>query len=477
MTTQELLFLSVTELGKLIQNRELSPVELTQAHLEQIDRLDGTLRAYITVTREEALGAAKDAEEAIRRGSYLGPLHGIPFAVKDQIYTQGIRTTACAKFLSDFVPQEDATVVTRLKEAGGVLLGKLNMTELALGGGAIFNYGVPRNPWNPDYYPGSSSCGSGIAPAAGMAVFTLGEDTGGSIRNPANMCGIVGLRPTQGRVSRHGVVPAIWSADTLGPLARTVEECALVLRAIAGHDHRDSLTSQVPVPDYRSFLDGDVQGMRLGVVKELMESDLIHPEVRQAFQEAVRLFSGLGASVEEVSIPLTSHAGTIYLAGLEPEISLSPHLQWLRTRWHEYGYGSRTRVAAAALMPAAIFNKGMRARTLLRNQVLEALQRVDVLLSSSSPAPPPTIEEETAKMQGDLRTRTYMGPRHYTSVHSLASVPALTILMGFSSQGLPLGLQIAGRPFEEGTVFKVAHVYEQATPWHTRRPPLAAPVT
>ncbi|RPH83988.1 MAG: hypothetical protein EHM88_05390, partial [Candidatus Rokuibacteriota bacterium] len=299
------LFLGAARLAALVRARQVSPVELVQAYLDRIDRLDGRLHAYITVTGDGALDAARRAEAAGRSGG-LGPLHGVPFAVKDQFATRGVRTTAGSRILADHVPDEDATVVARLVAAGGILLGKLNLTEFALGGTIHFPFGQPRNPWNTDHDTGGSSAGSAVAVAAALCAVSLGEDTGGSVRTPASWCGVAGHRPTWGLVSRHGCIPLSWSLDAPGPLGRTVEDCALVLGVIAGADARDALTARRPVPDYRSALTGDVRGLRVGVIRELTDGVETDPEVHDAVMAAAGVLGALGAKVEPVSVPLVT---------------------------------------------------------------------------------------------------------------------------------------------------------------------------
>ena len=310
MELSRLPFLPVSELAGLIESKEVSPVEATQAYLERIESVDSKINSYITVCREEALEAAQEAEGAILKGNYLGPMHGIPIAVKDQIFTKGIRTTAGSTILWDFVPEEDATVITNLREAGAVLLGKLNLSEFARGGNFYHPAGTPRNPWNLDHNPGFSSSGSGAATAAFLCATSLGEDTGGSTRIPAAFCGMVGLRPTWGRVSRYGVLPVSWSMDAVGPISRTAEDCAITLGVIAGYDSKDPYTWQMPVPDYREGLNGDIKGIKVGVLKEGVDADGLHPEIRDAVLKAVDVLEEAGVILEEVSIPLVEQAGT-----------------------------------------------------------------------------------------------------------------------------------------------------------------------
>jgi len=317
--TDELAFASASRQAALMREKRLSSVELVTAYLERIERLDGRLRAFITVCGESALVDAKRAESEAAKGQWRGPLHGIPFAVKDQLDTAGILTTSGSALLRSHVPTEDSTVMARLIQAGGILIGKLNLTEFALGGTLRFPYGQPRNPWNDEHDPGGSSSGSGIAAAAALCSITLGEDTGGSVRSPASYCGAVGLRPTWGRVSRHGCFPAAWSMDQVGPLTRTVEDAALVLGLIAGYDERDPTTSRSAVPDYRAALNAGVKQLRIGVLTELVDGADTHPEVRGAVREAARALAGLGAHVEDISLPLIPHAGGVFMALCDSE--------------------------------------------------------------------------------------------------------------------------------------------------------------
>src|SRR5262249_19596660 len=303
-TPDDLAFASVAHVVRLVHDRQLSPVELLRIYLDRIERHDGALRAYITVLGDAALEAARRAEAGVMNGGPLGPLHGVPYAVKDQFATTGVRTTLGSRLLEHHVPSETATVVSRMQAAGGILLGKLNLTEFALGGTQQFPFGQPRNPWNLEHDPGGSSSGSGIAVAAGLCAASLGEDTGGSVRSPASFCGVVGLRPTWSRVSRHGSFPLSWSMDPPGPLAPTVADVACLLQVIAGYDPKDALSSREPVPDYaRSLADG-VRGLRIGMIRELTFGPETEDEVKTAIVEAARRLGELGAVIEEVSLPL-----------------------------------------------------------------------------------------------------------------------------------------------------------------------------
>ena len=310
MDQSSLPFLTVAELARLIESREVSPVEVTQAYLDRIDQLDFKFNAYLAVSRREAMQAARDAEDSIARGEYLGPMHGIPVAVKDQFWTQGIRSTGGTRILADFVPDEDATIIANLKRAGAVLLGKTNMTEFAMGAG-FERFSPPRNPWNLDRRTGGSSGGSGAATAAFLCATSLGEDTGGSIRFPATWCGLVGHRPTWGLVSRYGVMTGVWSMDTAGPISRTVEDAAITLSAIAGRDERDPYTWERPVPDFRAGLNGNIEGLRIGLITEQIDEETTATDTRDAVLRALGVLGEMGAVVEEVSIPLTAHGAVL----------------------------------------------------------------------------------------------------------------------------------------------------------------------
>ncbi len=464
MDHQDIPFLTTAELADLIRDREVSPVEATTAYLDRIDSLNFKFNSYLTVCRKEAIAAAQEAERVIAQGEYLGPMHGIPVAVKDQIWTRGIRTTIGSRLMADFVPDEDATSIANLKKAGAVVLGKTNLTEFALG--ASQRYSFNRNPWDLDRFTGGSSGGSGSATAAFLCSTSLGEDTGGSIRRPAAWCGIVGLRPSWGRVSRYGVAAGSWSMDQVGPISRTVEDAAITLGAIAGHDPRDAYTWNVPVPDYRDALGGDLSGVRVGAIRELIDSDIVDPEVRNGIVAAGAMLQELGATVEDVSLPMTVHGGTLAAGLINVEASMT-YRDWIRERLHELGHANRIGLLTGSIMPAQAYYKVQKLRELVRREVLGALESYDVLIlpTSKSCAPlvgdEPTItSKEMARDQPPVMTRPF----------NLAGAPAISINCGFNSQGLPIGLQIGGRPFDEATVLKVAHAYEQATPWHTMRP-------
>ena len=466
MDRADIPFLTVAELGELIRSGEVLPVEATEAYLERVNALNGDIRAYLTVTDDLARQAARDAEAEIAGGQYRGPLHGIPLAVKDQIYTEGIRTTGGSPVFDEFVPEYDATVIARLKEAGAVLLGKLNMTEFATTG-LSHQFDPPRNPWARDRSSGGSSSGSGAATAAFMCAASLGEDTGGSVRFPAAWCGLAGLRPTWGLISRFGVMPGVRSMDTIGPLGRTVEDCAIVLQAIAGHDPQDRMSRQEALPDYRSSLTGDVSGLRIGILREVFYHSSVDGEMGKAIFDAGNVLSRLGADVNEVSVPMAAHAGPIN-GGIRVEAPTT-YRSLLLDRPHDIAHDNRIGYMVNAILPSTYYYKAVQLRTLLRAQILQTLEDVDLLLlpTVGVPAQPLTPDPQITGPENVNRT-----PYLLTTVPSLANIPALAVPCGFSEDGLPLSLQIAGRPFDEATVLRAGHAYEQATEWHTRRPPV-----
>ena len=471
MDKSQIPFLPAMELAALIRSREVSPIEATEAYLERIEQVDGNLNSYITVTRGPALEAARQAEQEIAAGNYRGPLHGIPVAVKDQFNTEGILTTGGSTILKDFVPDEDATVIANLKQAGSVLLGKLNMSEFAMGDAFHHPYGRPRNPWDLGRNPGTSSSGSGAATAAFLCATSLGEDTGGSIRGPAAFCGLVGIRPTWGRVSRYGMLGSTWSMDAAGPISRTVADCAATLGAIAGHDPNDPYTWNVPVPNYLEGLDRGIQGLRVGVVADRVNAEVVDPEVREAVGRAVGLLGELGAVVKEVSIPLIAQSAAISTAVIYTDAA-SVHRQGIEDHLKEYDHNIQVRLLAGSVLPAQAHQKAVRLRHLLRQHILEALETVDVLVMPSSSAPATPLPESAGVSSKKEFLEMLGGRRSFTAPFNLASVPALSINCGFTEASLPVGLQIAGRPFEEATLFRAAHAYEQATDWNTRRPPV-----
>lgn len=468
--TGDLALMTATELGDLIGRKAVSPVEAVQAVLGRIEAVDGRLHAYLTLPADEALRAAKEAEAEIAVGRRRGPLHGVPVAVKDNIATGGVRTTAGSRILADWVPAQDATIVERLRAAGAILLGKLHLSEFAYGAtGMNSHYGAPVNPWGKDRIPGGSSSGSAVAVAASLSPVALGTDTGGSIRLPASLCGIVGLKPTYGRVSRFGVFPLSWSLDHAGPMTRSVADAALLLQVIAGHDPRDPSSSRAPVPDYGRALDGDIRGIRVGVLSGHF-AEAIDPEVGRAVAGAVKVLRGLGASPETVELRQMGHAAAVYYPIVSSE-GLAVHERWVRTRLQDYGTETRARLFLGLPILAAQYLQAQRARIPLRREVDAALQRVDVLMGATIPIAAPGLDQEAVVIDGvpeDLRSAL----SRFTRPFNLTGHPVISVPCGFNREGLPIGLQIAGRSFDEATVLRVAYAYEAAAGWQGRRAPV-----
>jgi aspartyl-tRNA(Asn)/glutamyl-tRNA(Gln) amidotransferase subunit A len=463
MPSGELHYLSIEELAPRLERRELSPVEVVEAALRRVEQLDGQLGAFITVTAEQARAEARQAEQEIGRGEYRGPLHGIPISLKDLYQTAGLRTTAGSKILADHVPTEDATTVTRLRQAGAISIGKTNLHEFAFGPTGINpHYATTRNPWDRERVPGGSSGGSGVAVAVGMGCMSMGSDTGGSIRIPAALCSTVGLKPTYGRVSRWGVFPLAYSADHCGPLTRTVRDAAYVLDAIAGHDLRDPASSPLPVPDVGRALSGHVRGMRAGVLSELSEG--AEPEVLAAFEAAVRQLGELGLEIEPVSVPAAVPALAASSGILFAEAG-AIHQRWLAERPEDYGPDVRSRVEMGALLPAVHYIKSQQTRSAVLAAFAPVWERFDVLLSPTLPIVAPLISDS---LDNGIRGQLTANTRLYNVLGS----PVCALPCGFSAAGLPIGLSIAGRSFDEATVLDVALAYEQATDWHKRRPPV-----
>lgn len=471
MNNQELCFLTLAEQARLIGSREVSPVEVVDSTLRQIEQVDGRVNGFITVTAESARSAAREAEREIARGGYRGPLHGIPIALKDLFYTRGLRTTAGSRILRDFVPDEDATVVTRLRDAGAVMVGKTNMHEWAFGAtNTNPHFGDVHNPWDMDRVSGGSSGGSAAAVAACMASAALGSDTGGSIRIPAALCGVVGLKPTYGRVSRYGAIPCAWSLDHVGPLCRTAEDAAIVMSAIAGADPRDPASSREPVPDYRADLSRGISGLKIGVLREYL-SGPTDPEVSTAFQTALGVLRQLGAGIEEVSVPEVRFAVAASTTIMSAEAS-SYHEEYLRTRPEDYGEDIRDRLEMGLLMAATDYVKAQRVRRMMIDRFLGLFRQYDALVCPTEPATAPRFDQGTVQFGETAEPRGTTLVRH-TRLFNLTGLPAASVPCGFASNGLPVALQIAAAPFAEGTVLRIAHAYQESARWHLRIAPVA----
>jgi aspartyl-tRNA(Asn)/glutamyl-tRNA(Gln) amidotransferase subunit A len=467
MTDSNPCFLSVAEAASLIAAKRISPVELTRAYLARIERLNGTLHAYVRVLHDEALAAARAAEAEILAGRYRGPLHGIPIGLKDIYDTAGIPTEGGSKSCLGRVPAKDATTTRLLREAGAVLLGKLTTWEFAIGGTAFDTPFPPaRNPWNIGHDPAGSSSGSGAAVASGLCAMAMGSDTGGSIRWPAAWCGLAGLKPTYGRVSRAGIMPLSFSLDHAGPLTWTVEDAAIVLQAIAGHDASDPASARCPVADYRAALaGGNLRGLRLGVARAMFERDCVgSEEMLSAFDESVGVLRELGASIAEIELPpLALYNATAYLIARSEGFAI--HEKALRERPQDYGALARDRLTIGAYVRASDMVQAMRRRQMLVEATTAAMGGVDAILLPTAPDPAPRLGD-LAPYFGNQRP-TYMRP------FNLTGQPALSVCNGFDNAGLPLSLQIVGRCFDEAMVLRIGHAYERTTPWRGRRPQLA----
>jgi aspartyl-tRNA(Asn)/glutamyl-tRNA(Gln) amidotransferase subunit A len=467
----ELVWKSIAELARLVASREVSPVEVVRAHLDRIEELDGKLKAFITVSADAALAAAKAAEAQATNGHPVGPLHGIPLALKDLYATKGVRTTGGSRILADWMPEQDATVVTRLTEAGGIILGKLNMHEFAYGPeGTNSHYGNPWNPWDPKTHriAGGSSSGSGVAVAAALCAGALGSDTGGSIRIPTALCGITGLKPTYGRVSRAGVLPLAWSLDHVGPMTRSAADAALMLTAMAGYDARDPTSSVLPVPDYSAALTGQVKGLRVGLLRAAF-LEAADPVVRGAVEQALRTLEGLGALVDEVQIPSAIHASGASFAILAPE-ALTYHEQWIKSRPQDYSADIRNRLRTGAFVSATQYVRAQQVRVLIRNEVDGLLASRDLLIAPTTPVPATPVGQSEVILNGqvqDLRSSLI----RFTRIFNLTGHPVASVPCGFTPEGLPVGMQLVGRPFDEATLLRAADAYQRATDWHSRRPP------
>jgi aspartyl-tRNA(Asn)/glutamyl-tRNA(Gln) amidotransferase subunit A len=466
MTTSQtnLYHLTIREASALLKSGQLSPVELTQAFLDRIEATDDRLHSFIIVLKEQALDDARLAEAEIRRGDYKGPLHGIPFALKDLYDTAGITTTSGSKVDIDRVPTEDATTTARLKAAGGILLGKLAMHEFALGGPDFTTPFPPaRNPWNLAHITGGSSSGSGAAVASGQAMAALGSCTGGSIRGPASLCGIVGLKATYGRVSRAGVVTLSWSQDHCGPMTWTVEDAAYMMQALAGYDPKDPTSSTAPVPDYSLSLREDIKGLTIGVPRHFFfaPNDSVNPEVVATVEKGLKVLEGLGANLQEVTIPSLE-----YVRAANSIIMLSEafayHEKNLQTRPHDFGEMVRARFRIGGLFSASDYVQSQRIRKLVNREFAQVLQKVDVLVT-------PTMTQPAAAFEGYDATSTVTG-RSFTAPFNLTGLPAISVPCGFTASGLPVGMQIAGKPFDEPGVIRAAYAYQQEARWFEQRP-------
>jgi aspartyl-tRNA(Asn)/glutamyl-tRNA(Gln) amidotransferase subunit A len=465
---------AVTELWRLslraasdgLARKEFSAAELLDSTLERLRETEPSVHAYVTLMETSARRQAAVADDELRRGHWRGPLQGIPVGVKDLCYTEGVPTQAGSRVLEGFVPGHDATVVRRLKEAGAVIVGKTVTHEFAYG------QDIPptRNPWSTDCYPGGSSAGSGVSVAVGSAFGAIGTDTGGSIRVPASVNGVVGLKPTYGRISKYGVFPMSPTLDTVGPMARTAEDCALMLGAVAGFDPLDGGSIDEPVPDYAAELGRGIKGLRLGVDRDYFFYKHVSDDVRAAAEATVARLSDLGATVVEVRIPELELAAAVGMTILLADTS-EWHHRLLRSHADKYVPATRVMLELGEMVLAAPYVHAQRVRTALRDRLRNAfaMHRLDSLIGPTLPNTTMPVEKLSVDLTGEGETAlsTFL---HHCFLGNVFGIPALSLPCGFSPQGLPIGFQLYGRPFQESTLFQIAHAYQEVSDWHTRRP-------
>ena len=455
--------LSLASLSKLIKSREISPVEITQMYLDRIESLEPKLHSYITVLGDNALKEAKKAESEILKGNYRGPLHGIPYSIKDLFFTKGIRTTMGSKLYDSHIPFYNSTIVDKLEQAGAILLGKNNLNIFAFGTtGLNPDYGEARNPWNEQLIPGGSSSGSATAVAAGECAFSIGSDTGGSIRIPASLCGVVGFKPTYGLISKYGAFPHSWSQDNPGPMTRNVMDCAAVLNVIAGYDHNDPSSIHNECADFTPNLTGDISGVKIGLPREMFDlpvSDGVHKAVLQAISK----LESMGASIREVSWPMFDKAMAISNTIKMPEVT-SYYSKLIREHGSEIFEPVRMRLESGFFVSACDYIQAQRARVLFIRKSLEMMEEVDVLISPATPVTAFKMDTDDAyncKIGGVTRNVVPLLTQ-YVLPFNLNGFPAISLICGFSEDGLPLGLQVSGKHREEEKVLQVAYAYEQA---------------
>jgi aspartyl-tRNA(Asn)/glutamyl-tRNA(Gln) amidotransferase subunit A len=470
MDATDLCYLSAGELGPLLRKKTLSPVEVVEAHLRRIEALEPKLNSFITFLPDRALEEARKAEKEIQAGTYRGPLHGIPLGLKDLYAVQGIPNTGGIKLYQDVLPAIESTVAGRLREAGTILLGKLNLHPLAYGPtGENPEYGPMHNPWNIETITGGSSGGSASAAASGQCTLTMGTDTGGSVRIPGALCGIVGLKPTYGRLSRYGLTTLSWSLDHPGPMVRSVEDCALVTNVTAGPDPKDPGSIEYPVPDFTQALAGKITGLRIGVPREYWEAP-VDPGVKEVVWLAIRKLEELGAAVSEVSWPMFHR-----VAGITSTIQMAEatayHQKLIRENRDRIWHPVRLRLESGYFISAVDYIQAERARALYVRTCHELMETVDLLAGPTVPVTAFPIGTNEVKI-GKETVKAIPLLTQYTRPFNLNGFPAITIPCGFLG-GLPVGLQLAGRPFEEDILLRAAYAYEQATDWHLRRPPVS----
>jgi aspartyl-tRNA(Asn)/glutamyl-tRNA(Gln) amidotransferase subunit A len=453
--------ITLKQASDLLRSKKASPVDLTRSCLARIEKYNPTLNAFITVTAEQALDAARAMEAEQKNGKWRGPLHGIPIALKDNMDTAGVRTTGASELFKDRIPTEDADVVRRLKSAGAIILGKLNMHELAYGGSSAVSYfGAVHNPWALEHTPGGSSGGSAAATAADLCFGTLGTDTAGSIRIPGSYCGVVGLKPTYGRVSIRGVIPLSWSLDHVGPICKTVEDAALMLSAIAGYDAADPASANVPIPDYARAITIRPAKLRIGLPRTPFFEGL-DPEVEKAVASAIDVIRKISLSVEDVKLPTAVNPAQVWDAEI-----YAYHAKWIKETPQLYQPQTRAAILRSGEEKPEVYAQAHWTMLQQRREIIKTFDNVDLLVTPTMPGLAPLIVPTSPP---DNRIR---GAAANTSPFDVFGLPTISVPCGFSSSGLPIGLQTSGAPFAESTVLALAHAYEQATEWHKRRPPL-----
>ena len=457
-------FRTITEISAEIASKQLSPVDVTSAMLERIEEFDGQLKSYATVMADSAMAAAQEAEREINTGTYRGPLHGIPIAVKDLCFTKGVRTMGAAKVLEDYVPEFDSTVITKLKAAGAILLGKLNLTEGAMGG---YNpeFDIPKNPWNPNRWTGSSSSGSGVATAAGLCIGSLGSDTGGSIRFPSAACGVVGIKPTWGRVSRYGVLALAESMDHVGPMTRSVADAGIILGAIAGFDPNDPTSLPDPVPNMLEGIGRDLQGIRVGFDEYYATND-IDTELAEAVRAGVGILADQGAEIVEVQLPdvdeYVSAWPTLCSAG-----AVAAHAATYPSQRDAYGPWFRGWLDMGARVTGADYARADNLRAACTGHLRRVFEGIDVLVCPSMSAPPHIVTPEILYGPKEDRPTKF---QRFTVPFDYNGAPTLSVPCGMNSEGLPLSIQFVGKHLTEPLLCQVGHAYESATPWHNLHP-------
>ena len=459
-------FLTIAEAGELIAAKQLSPVELTRTCLDRVKKLDPTLHSFLLVTEDRAMADAKAAEARMMAGSRIGPLDGIPIGHKDIYNTAGIRTTGHSRLLEHNVPTEDSVVVRKWAEAGSILMGKLATHEFAIGGPSFdLPWPPARNPWNPDHFTAGSSSGTGAAVAAGLVLGGTGSDTGGSIRGPAALCGLAGIKPTYGLSSRRGVLPLSQTLDHTGPMAWTVQDCALLLQAMAGHDPFDPASADRPVANFTADLDKGAKGLRIGVIRHFHEVDHpVSPATKQGIEDALDIFRAQGAEIRDVTLsPMMDYNAPGWLI-LTAE-AYAVHEPWLKERFNDYGELLRDRLAFGALLPASAYIQALRRRRVLCQEMRDAMADLDILITASAPAEAPKIDE--------VPKWAMLEKPNFTMPFNLTGLPALSVCTGYGAGGLPVSMQIVGKPFAEATVFRAGHAYETATTWRSKRPAMS----